>query len=80
MSHESGDRAEDAKPGDVRAPLHLVAKDPLSGVQLARTVQNKVTEKHHRFLSEELLSADYASGALDLGSVEGIVGSIGSTP
>lgn len=63
---------EDAKPGDVRAALHLVAKDPLSGMQLARTVQNKVTEKHHRFLSDELLSEDYASSYLALNSMHRI--------
>lgn len=57
---------EDAKPEDVRVALRLIALDPLSGAELARTVKNKWTEKHHRFLSEDLLSADYASSCLDV--------------
>ena len=32
---------------------------------LAASVKNKHTEKHHMFLSEELLAADYASSQLD---------------
>ena len=32
---------------------------------LATVVQNKKTEKHHNYLSEELLNADYASSQLD---------------
>lgn len=34
-------------------------------MQLAGTVANKLIEKHHVFLNEELLSVDYASCQLD---------------
>jgi len=43
----------------------LAAQGPAAAVELAGTVANKLQEKHHVFLSEELLSADYASCQLD---------------
>ncbi len=43
----------------------LAAQGPADAVQLAGTVSNKLIEKHHVFLSEELLSIDYASSRLD---------------
>lgn len=43
----------------------LAAQGPTDAVQLAETVANKLLEKHHVFLSEELLSIDYASCRLD---------------
>jgi ATP-dependent Lhr-like helicase len=43
----------------------LAAEGPSDAVRLAGTVKNKVIEKHHVFLSEELLSVDYASSRLD---------------
>jgi hypothetical protein len=43
----------------------LAAHGPADGVQLAMSVANKPTEKHHIFLNEQLLSIDYASARLD---------------
>jgi ATP-dependent Lhr-like helicase len=43
----------------------IAAQGPADAVQLAGTVANKLIEKHHVFLSEELLSVDYASSRLD---------------
>jgi ATP-dependent Lhr-like helicase len=43
----------------------LAAQGPADAVELAATVANKLLEKHHPYLSEELLSADYASCRLD---------------
>lgn len=43
----------------------LAAQGPADAVQLAATVANKPTEKHHVFLNEDLLSIDYASARLD---------------
>lgn len=43
----------------------LAAQGPVDPVELARSVANKRTEKHHVFLGEELLSMDYASSQLD---------------
>lgn len=43
----------------------LAGEGPADAVQLAGTVANKLNEKHHVFLSEELLSVDYASSRLD---------------
>ena len=43
----------------------LVSQGPADAVELASTVANKLIEKHHVFLSEELLSVDYASSRLD---------------
>lgn len=34
-------------------------------MELAATVANKLLEKHHRILNDELLSLDYASSHLD---------------
>lgn len=43
----------------------LAAGGPGDAVELAGTVGNKIVEKNHVFLDEELLSVDYASGRLD---------------
>ena len=43
----------------------LAAQGPADAVELASTVANKLTEKHHVFLNDELLSLDYASSRLD---------------
>lgn len=43
----------------------LVAEGPADAVELSRMVANKLSEKYHVFLSEELLSLDYASARLD---------------
>jgi ATP-dependent Lhr-like helicase len=43
----------------------LAAQGPADAEELAGTVANKLIEKYHVFLSEELLSVDYASSRLD---------------
>ena len=43
----------------------LASAGPTDAKTLATSVQNKNTEKHHRYLGEELLNADYASSHLD---------------
>ena len=43
----------------------LAAQGPVDAVELAGTVKNKLTEKYHVFLNDELLSIDYASSRLD---------------
>ena len=44
----------------------LIAQGPPEPQKLAASVRNKRTEKHHRFLSDNLLNADYASSQLDI--------------
>jgi ATP-dependent Lhr-like helicase len=44
----------------------LAAQGPADAVDLARTVSNKLNEKHHLFLGEELLSIDYANSRFDV--------------
>ncbi len=52
---------------DLKARLRLLARrDPSDPAVLADLAQNKATEKHHRLLSDDLLSADYASSHLDV--------------
>lgn len=43
----------------------LAAEGPVDGLEMARTVANKMVEKFHMFLDDELLSIDYASRHLD---------------
>ena len=43
----------------------IVVQPPADPIMLAATVKNLVLEKHDRFLSEELLCRNYASGYLD---------------
>lgn len=43
----------------------VVREGPADPLKLAATIQNKAKEKYDLFLSEELLSADYASSKLD---------------
>lgn len=61
----------DLSPNEARDQIETLLEeglpDPLS---LAADVPNKSTEKHHRFLSEPLLAADYASDRLDLEGTE----------
>ncbi len=56
------DTSRDALIPHLRA---LAAQGPADAIELAGTVANKLIEKHHQFLSEELLSLDYASARLD---------------
>ena len=48
-----------------RALKDMVSEGPADPLKLAATIQNKAKEKYDLFLSEELLSADYASSKLD---------------
>ncbi|UTI63371.1 DEAD/DEAH box helicase [Paraconexibacter antarcticus] len=50
----------------VNAALCAVIAAPPEPEQLAQAVENKQTEKHHQFLGENLLDADWASSRLDL--------------
>ena len=43
----------------------LTTAGPLDGCVLAASVENKRTEKHHSYLSEGLLCADYTSSQID---------------
>lgn len=43
----------------------IVKEGPADPLKLAATIQNKAKEKYDLFLSEELMSADYASSKLD---------------
>jgi hypothetical protein len=45
--------------------LAIASAAPVSAIKLAADVRNKATEKHHLFLSDPLLAADYASSHLD---------------
>ena len=44
----------------------LISHGRPNAESLAETVQNKRTEKHHWYLSDDLLNADYASSRLDI--------------
>jgi ATP-dependent Lhr-like helicase len=58
---------DEAHSGVVEAGLHeLCGPNPGSAVELAKTVQNKVVEKHHPLLTEDLLTRDYASSRIDI--------------
>lgn len=53
-------------PADVAAHLRdLAAAGPVDAFRLAASVENRRTQKHHGFLGEHLLNADYASSQLD---------------
>lgn len=54
------------KPDEVRIIAHRLAEPgPTDAVNLARTVRNKIQEKYDRYVSEDILSASYASRELD---------------
>lgn len=55
-----------ADPTTVERELRAILGSTLDGLSLAREVQNKAEAKYDFFLSDELLSIDYASRALDL--------------
>lgn len=65
---------EDRGPEDIRGHLKTLQSAGVpSALELARSVENKETAKHHRFLSEELLVQDYASSHLDTASALGAI-------
>ena len=51
---------------DVRCALTKVVASPPSSTELAQHVRNKRVEKHHGFLGDPLLDADYASSRIDV--------------
>ncbi len=51
---------------DVRSALTRIVAAPPSSTELARHVRNKHVEKHHGFLGDALLDADYASSRIDV--------------
>jgi len=56
----------DASTSDVRKHLaDITSEPPADPVELAFQITNKSSEKHHQFLGEALLCADYASKNLD---------------
>ena len=58
--------ARDTTPLDLHAHLTALAEaGPPDTGMLAASVENKRTEKHHLFLSDKVLNADYASSQLD---------------
>ena len=58
--------ARDTTPLDLHAHVTALAEGgPPDSRMLAASVENKRAEKHHVFLSEELLDADYAASQLD---------------
>jgi ATP-dependent Lhr-like helicase len=53
-------------PDEVQKCLCALQKEGLpDAYELARSVVNKATEKHDLFLTDELLSADYAAAKFD---------------
>jgi ATP-dependent Lhr-like helicase len=63
---------ENCSPEDVRESLRtLIDTGEQDDLELARIVKNRETEKHHVFLSDALLAAEFASARLDTaGAVE----------
>ena len=52
---------------EVREHLQAMAQEgPIDPVALASTIPNKINQKHHIWLEERLLNADYASSDLDM--------------
>lgn len=67
-------RVEDASKEDLQEILSNLSECGFSDPSaLAGLVRNKNREKHHRFLREELLAADYASADLDFETAWGII-------
>jgi ATP-dependent Lhr-like helicase len=52
---------------------HLKHEKLKTAIELASTVKNKITEKYDRFLTEELLSDDYASGNLAIADSASVI-------
>ena len=58
--------ALNVSPDQLQSCLHALLKDgPPDTLELARSVANKACEKYDLFLTDELLSADYAASKLD---------------
>ena len=57
---------DDVDPSTTLTILREIIRTELSGLDIARGVANKVCEKHHHVLGDELLCLDYASSRIDL--------------
>ncbi|HEY9695788.1 MAG TPA: DEAD/DEAH box helicase [Trichocoleus sp.] len=65
---------EGITPQQLTNHLKTIVAQPLADpIMLAATVKNIVLEKHDRFLSEELLCRNYASGYLDLAGTKNAI-------
>ena len=65
---------EETTKSDVRRALENFANaESISSLSLAATVCNKYSQKHHRWLDEQLLNADYASSNLDVEESKNVV-------
>lgn len=65
---------KDATIDDVRSVIAAVEEEGLSApIDLADRVENKFREKHHHFLRDELLAADYASADLDVEAARSVL-------
>ena len=63
---DPGLRLDATSPGEVRRHIQELASAGPPDVEcLAGSVENKQEEKHHKYLSDDLLNADYASSHLD---------------
>jgi ATP-dependent Lhr-like helicase len=66
QNHGVAIQVEGVTPANLYHQLQrLVDSGPADAIALARTIPNKQTEKFHSFLTEDLLSADYAASRLD---------------
>ncbi len=54
----------------------ILERPPPEPRELARVVENKVSEKYDAYLSEDLLCADYGSRALDIAGVYAALGDL----
>lgn len=70
-----------ADPAEIRGEMaRLAAARPPDPFTLAATVANRRTEKFHPYLSESLLTADYAARALDVAGAREVMRSVLTPP
>ena len=55
----------------------LTEEPPPDPQELAATVGNRRTEKFHPYLSDSLLTADFAARALDVAGARGVLRAVG---
>ena len=57
----------DISPAELKNKIkNLISSSPVNGLELARSVKNKISEKYHPLLASDLLDYEYCSARLDI--------------
>ena len=67
-------------PGDLRKQIqHIISSGPINPLALASKVKNKISQRYHPFLSDDLLNLDFASINIEMDEAYAVLARIAAT-